>query len=80
MKTDVMDKETVQKNCDDILAKYGRIDTLLNAAGGNMPGATIGPDKNVFDLSPEAFSQVLNLNLVYGDTDSGVPQTDGGSG
>lgn len=40
MKTDVMDKETVQKNCDDILAKYGRIDTLLNAAGGNMPGAT----------------------------------------
>ena len=29
-----------------------------------MPGATIGPDKNVFDLSPEAFSQVLNLNLV----------------
>ena len=64
MKTDVMDKETVQKNCDDILAKYGRVDTLLNAAGGNMPGATIGPDKNVFDLSPEAFSQVLNLNLV----------------
>lgn len=64
MKTDVMDKETVQKNCDDILAKYGRIDTLLNAAGGNMPGATISPDKNVFDLSPEAFSQVLNLNLV----------------
>ena len=36
MKTDVMNQELVQKNCDDILAKYGRVDTLLNAAGGNM--------------------------------------------
>ena len=44
MKTDVLDRDVVQKNCDDILARYGRIDTLLNAAGGNMPGATIGPD------------------------------------
>ena len=44
MKTDVMNIETVKKNCEDILAKYGRVDTLLNAAGGNMPGATIPPD------------------------------------
>ena len=40
MATDVLKKEIVEKNCADILAKYGRIDTLLNAAGGNMPGAT----------------------------------------
>ncbi|MBO5592427.1 MAG: SDR family oxidoreductase [Prevotella sp.] len=64
MKTDVMSLETVQQNCTDIVAKYGRIDTLLNAAGGNMPGATIGPDQNFFDLSPEAFSRVLQLNLT----------------
>ena len=64
MKTDVMDKEAVQRNCDDILAKYGRVDTLLNAAGGNMPGATIPPDKNIFDLDPEQFSKVLDLNLL----------------
>lgn len=43
-----MNQELVQKNCDDIIAKYGRIDTLLNAAGGNMPGAVIAPDKNFF--------------------------------
>lgn len=48
MKTDVMNQELVQKNCDDIIAKYGRIDTLLNAAGGNMPGAVIAPDKKLF--------------------------------
>lgn len=64
IKTDVMCQETVQKNCDDILAKYGRIDTLLNAAGGNMPGATIAPDKNFFDLEPAQFQTVLNLNLT----------------
>lgn len=64
MKTDVMSIETVQKNCEDIIEKYGRVDTLLNAAGGNMPGATIGPDKTFFDLDPEQFQTVLNLNLT----------------
>ncbi len=64
MKTDVMDQEVVQANCDAIIARYGRIDTLLNAAGGNMPGATIGPDKSFFDLDPEQFQKVLSLNLT----------------
>ena len=64
MKTDVIDGEAVRKNCEDILAKYGRVDTLLNAAGGNMPGATIPPDKTIFDLQPDQFQTVLNLNLT----------------
>ncbi|MBP3789247.1 MAG: SDR family oxidoreductase [Prevotella sp.] len=64
MKTDVMNAEIVQKNCDDIVAKYGRVDTLLNAAGGNMPGATIAPDKTFFDLDAAQFSRVLELNLT----------------
>lgn len=64
MKTDVMNKEIVQKNCDDILDKYGRIDTLLNAAGGNMPGAVISPDGDFFDLKVEDFQKVLELNLT----------------
>lgn len=64
MKTDVMDRAVVQANCDAIVAKYGRVDTLLNAAGGNMPGATIPPDKTFFDLDPEQFSRVLDLNLM----------------
>lgn len=64
MKTDVMNAETVQANCDAIVAKYSRIDTLLNAAGGNMPGATIGPSQNIFDLDPAQFQTVLSLNLT----------------
>lgn len=64
MKTDVMDKEVLERNRDAILAKYCRIDSLLNAAGGNMPGATISPDKTFFDLDPAQFETVLNLNLT----------------
>ena len=64
MKTDVMNVEVVKKNCEDILARYGHIDTLLNAAGGNMAGATIPPDKTFFDLQVDQFQTVLNLNLT----------------
>ncbi len=64
MKTDVLDQAAVEKNRDEIVAKYGRVDTLLNAAGGNMPGATIAPDKTFFDLDPEQFQRVLSLNLT----------------
>ena len=62
--TNVLDQAVVQKNCDDILARYGRIDALLNAAGGNMPGATIAPDKTFFDLDAVQFQTVLDLNLT----------------
>ena len=61
---DVMNQQQIQEVCDYIVSKYGKVDTLLNAAGGNQAGATIGPDQNFFDLSTEAFQQVLNLNLT----------------
>lgn len=64
IRTDVMDRATVEANCNEILSRYGRVDTLINAAGGNMPGATIAPDKNFFDLDPAQFEKVLNLNLL----------------
>lgn len=64
MKADVLDQVSIQNVCDSIVEKYGRVDTLLNAAGGNMKGATIGPDQNFFDLNPEEFQKVLSLNLT----------------
>ena len=64
LKTDVMDKDIVRENCREILKTYGRVDTLLNAAGGNMPGATIPPDSTFFSLDPEQFQKVLSLNLT----------------
>ncbi len=62
--TDVMNPEVVQANCDEIMARYGRVDALLNAAGGNMPGATIAPDKTFFDVDISQFEKVLNVNLT----------------
>lgn len=64
LKTDVMNQEVVQQNCDYIVEKYGRIDTLLNAAGGNMKGATITPEQTFFDLEAKQFQTVLDLNLT----------------
>ena len=64
LETDVLNREKLEQNCADILARYGRIDALLNAAGGNMPGATIAPDKTFFDLDPAQFQTVLDLNLT----------------
>ncbi len=64
IKTDVMNRELVEANCKEIVERYGRVDTLLNAAGGNMPGATIAPDKTFFYLDPEQFQRVLSLNLT----------------
>lgn len=62
--TDVMNATKVEENLQDILKAYGRVDALLNAAGGNMPGATIAPTGNFFDLDPEQFKRVLDLNLT----------------
>jgi len=62
--TDVMKQDVLEQNLADIVAAYGRVDSLLNAAGGNMPGATISPDGTFFDLKPEEFQRVLDLNLT----------------
>lgn len=62
--SDVMNREVIQDNCDEIMEKYGRIDALLNAAGGNMAGATIAPTGNFFDVKIADFQKVLDLNLT----------------
>jgi len=60
---DVLDQNQLEKARDTILEKWGRIDILVNVAGGNRAGATIGPDQNFFDLSIDDFDQVVALNL-----------------
>ena len=63
--TDVLDKKVLEQNYAEIMQKWGGVDVLINAAGGNMPGATIPPDKTIFDLDIEAVKRVVDLNL-YG--------------
>lgn len=64
MKTDVTRRDVVEDNCRHIMERYGRVDTLLNAAGGNMAGATIGPSEDFFALKTEEFGKVVELNLT----------------
>ena len=61
--TDVLNREVLEQNREEIVSRYGRIDVLVNGAGGNMAGATIPPDKTIFDLDMEAFRKVVDLNL-----------------
>jgi len=59
----VLDQDALDSVYEKILEKCGRIDVLINGAGGNMPGATIGPDQDVFDVNMDDYSKVLDLNL-----------------
>ena len=55
--------DALLSNREAILGAWGQIDILLNAAGGNMGGASIAPDKSFLDLEIEAFRKVVDLNL-----------------
>ena len=64
MVCDVTDIKAVNQVHDEVVRLYGHVDALLNAAGGNMPGATIPPGKTLFDVQVEEFQRVLNVNLT----------------
>jgi len=61
---DVLNEAEVQAAVATVLDQAGRVDILINGAGGNMPGATIQPDQSVFDISIDQFRQVSDLNVV----------------
>ena len=76
LKCNVLDEASIQQVNEQIVNKFKRIDVLVNAAGGNMTGATIGVGQNIFDLKMEDFKKVTDLNfngtvlptLVFGKT------------
>jgi NAD(P)-dependent dehydrogenase (short-subunit alcohol dehydrogenase family) len=61
---DVLDRTKLTAARDGILEEFGRVDALINAAGGNDPRATTGPDASFFDIPPEALRFVFDLNLL----------------
>ena len=63
LKCNVLDEENIVDVQRQILDKFHRIDILVNAAGGNMPGATIGTDQTIFDIKMDQFKKVMDLNL-----------------
>jgi len=62
---DVLDKAALQSAADQILAQYGRVDILINGAGGNRAEASTMPgQRTFFDLPAEALQWVFNLNFT----------------
>ncbi len=61
---DVSDRPSVESAAANVLAQCGRVDILVNAAGGNVAGATASDDLSFFDLPREALREVMDLNLL----------------
>ena len=61
---DVNDTAQLERARARVLDRWGRLDILVNAAGGNMPRATVSPGSSVFDIDLGAFQEVFNLNLL----------------
>lgn len=61
---DVLDRPSLESARDAIVQAWGGIDILVNAAGGNVPAATVGPDDSFFDVPADAFRSALDLNLT----------------
>jgi NAD(P)-dependent dehydrogenase (short-subunit alcohol dehydrogenase family) len=61
---DALDEKSLLQARDQVLQQWGRIDILINAAGGNSPDATVFGDVTFFNLKREAVQKMLDLNLM----------------
>jgi NAD(P)-dependent dehydrogenase (short-subunit alcohol dehydrogenase family) len=61
---DVLDRPALEEACRRVLGEHGKIDFLVNGAGGNDPRATTTPEARFFDVPIVAWQAVTNLNLL----------------
>jgi NAD(P)-dependent dehydrogenase (short-subunit alcohol dehydrogenase family) len=61
---DALDRKSLEKVCEEVVKKFGRVDILINGAGGNKPQATTSPDLSFFDLPQDAFKWVFDINFT----------------
>lgn len=59
----VLDIPSLEKIAAEVVDKWGRIDILLNIAGGNIPGSTLMPDQSFFEMEISKWDAATNLNL-----------------
>jgi len=60
----VLDKASIEQARDKVVAEFGRVDVLINGAGGNKKEATTSPQTPFFDLPAEAIRFVFDLNFL----------------
>jgi NAD(P)-dependent dehydrogenase (short-subunit alcohol dehydrogenase family) len=61
---DVLKHESLSKAAAAVVARFGKVDCLINAAGGNRPEASTSPDLKFFDLKTDALRWITDLNLL----------------
>jgi NAD(P)-dependent dehydrogenase (short-subunit alcohol dehydrogenase family) len=61
---DVTNESQLESACQQMLTAFGKIDGLVNAAGGNIPNAVVQPNQDVFELNFQALQEVMQLNLM----------------
>jgi NAD(P)-dependent dehydrogenase (short-subunit alcohol dehydrogenase family) len=61
---DALKQDELQRAAETVIKEFGRVDCLVNGAGGNHPQATTRPDLSFFDIPEEAFRFVFDLNLL----------------
>jgi NAD(P)-dependent dehydrogenase (short-subunit alcohol dehydrogenase family) len=64
IKCDVCRRESLQSASESIISSFGKVDILINGAGGNHPRATISPKISFFDLPADANEWVIDLNFM----------------
>jgi NAD(P)-dependent dehydrogenase (short-subunit alcohol dehydrogenase family) len=62
LEADVLDTAQLERARATVLDRWGRVDAVVNAAGGNIPAATVG-ERSFFDLPPAALDEVIRLNF-----------------
>ncbi len=63
-KCDVLDRENIFQTAKEVVSRLGKLDCLINGAGGNKPQATTSADLKFFDLPPDAIRWVFDLNVL----------------
>lgn len=60
----VLDKPSIESAAQTVIEKFGRVDILINGAGGNKKQATTSPEMSFFDIPADAVQWVFNLNII----------------
>lgn len=60
---DVMKPEELEAAKDKILKEFGKVDGLVNGAGGNMPIGVLQNEEDLFSMNLEGMRTVMDINL-----------------
>jgi NAD(P)-dependent dehydrogenase (short-subunit alcohol dehydrogenase family) len=64
VRCDVLSKDSILASADKVMGHFGKVDILVNGAGGNKPQATTSSELSFFDLPADAFQWVFDLNCI----------------